>query len=51
MNVPKPAQGLPLGKIFLVAALAVACFHAAYTSIKFPAAGLLIFGYATALSG
>jgi apolipoprotein N-acyltransferase len=24
----------------------VACFHAAYTSLKFPAAGLLIFGYA-----
>jgi apolipoprotein N-acyltransferase len=30
-------------------ALAVACFHAAYTSLKFPAAGLLIFGYAFAL--
>ena len=26
--------------------LAVACFHGAYTSIKYPAAGLLIFGYA-----
>jgi len=38
----------PLGwkKSFLWLVLAVACFHAAYTSIKFPAAGLLIFGYA-----
>ena len=26
--------------------LAVACFHGAYTSIKYPTAGLLIFGYA-----
>ena len=30
-------------------ALAVACFHAAYTSIHHPAAGLLIFGYAFGL--
>jgi apolipoprotein N-acyltransferase len=30
-------------------ALAVACFHAAYTSLKFPAAGLFIFGYAFGL--
>jgi apolipoprotein N-acyltransferase len=34
------------GKSFLWLALAVACFHAAYASIKIPAAGLLIFGYA-----
>ncbi len=34
------------GKSFLWLVLAVACFHAAYTSTKFPAAGLLIFGYA-----
>ena len=27
-------------------ALAVACFHAAYSSLKFPAAGLFIFGFA-----
>jgi apolipoprotein N-acyltransferase len=27
----------------------VACFHFAYTSLKFPAAGLLIFGYALGL--
>jgi len=30
-------------------ALAVASFHAAYTSLKYPAAGLLIFGYAYGL--
>jgi apolipoprotein N-acyltransferase len=41
----------PLGwkKSFLWMALAVACFHAAYASIHFPAAGLLIFGYAYGL--
>jgi apolipoprotein N-acyltransferase len=41
----------PLGwkKSFLWLALAVACFHAAYTSIHYPAAGLLIFGYAFGL--
>ncbi|MGH7976813.1 MAG: nitrilase-related carbon-nitrogen hydrolase [Limisphaerales bacterium] len=33
-------------KSFLWLALAVACFHAAYISIKFPALGLFIFGYA-----
>jgi aryl-alcohol dehydrogenase-like predicted oxidoreductase len=38
-------------KSFLWLALAVACFHAAYTSLKFPAAGLLIFGYAFGSSG
>ena len=36
-------------KSFLWLALAVACFHAAYTSIHHPAAGLLIFGYAFGL--
>jgi len=30
-------------------AFAVACFHAAYTSVQYPAAGLLIFGYAYGL--
>ena len=30
-------------------AFAVACFHLAYASIRFPAAGLLIFGYAFGL--
>jgi apolipoprotein N-acyltransferase len=41
----------PLGwkKSLLWMTLAVACFHAAYTSLKFPAAGLLIFGYALGL--
>ena len=41
----------PLGwkNSFLWLTLAVACFHAAYTSIHFPAAGLLIFGYAYGL--
>ena len=34
------------GKSILWLALAVACFHAAYTSVKFPALGLFIFGYA-----
>jgi apolipoprotein N-acyltransferase len=47
MNLLHPSVK-PLGwkKSFLWLVLAVACFHAAYTSIKFPAAGLLIFGYA-----
>ena len=36
-------------KSLLWLALAVACFHAAYTSVKFPAAGLFIFGYAFGL--
>ena len=50
MNVLKPAANpLGWGKSFLWLALAVACFHAAYTSIHFPAAGLLIFGYAFGL--
>lgn len=50
MNILKPAA-IPLGwkKSFLWLALAVACFHAAYTSIQYPAAGLLIFGYAYGL--
>jgi apolipoprotein N-acyltransferase len=50
MNLLKPATD-PLGwkKSFLWLALSVACFHAAYTSIKYPAAGLFIFGYAFAL--
>ncbi len=36
-------------KSLLWLALAVVCFHAAYTSLKFPAAGLFIFGYAFGL--
>jgi apolipoprotein N-acyltransferase len=47
MNFFKPTAG-PSGwtKSFWSLVLAVACFHAAYTSIKFPLLGLLIFGYA-----
>jgi apolipoprotein N-acyltransferase len=50
MNIQNPS-GNPCDwkKSFLWLALAVACFHAAYTSIKHPAAGLLIFGYACGL--
>jgi apolipoprotein N-acyltransferase len=50
MNSTKTSAA-PLGwkKSFLWLALAVACFHAAYTSIHHPAAGLLIFGYAFGL--
>jgi apolipoprotein N-acyltransferase len=50
MNISKPSAA-PLGwkQSLLWAALAVACFHAAYTSLKHPAAGLLIFGYAYGL--
>jgi apolipoprotein N-acyltransferase len=36
-------------KSLLWLALAVACFHAAYTSVKFPMIGILIFGYALGL--
>ena len=50
MNIQKPsAEPLYWKKSFLWLVLAVACFHAAYTSLKFPAAGLLIFGYAFGL--
>jgi apolipoprotein N-acyltransferase len=50
MNIQKPsANPCGWGESFLWLALAVACFHAAYTSIYFPAAGLLIFGYAYGL--
>ena len=47
MNLLHPSAK-PLGwvKSFLWLVLAVACFHLAYASIQFPAAGLLIFGYA-----
>jgi apolipoprotein N-acyltransferase len=36
-------------KSLLWLAVAVVCFHAAYTSLKYPVAGLMIFGYALAL--
>lgn len=47
----KPTATEPLGwkKSVLWLVLAVACFQAAYTSIHYPAAGLLIFGYAYGL--
>ena len=47
MNIQNPSARPPgWGKSVLWLVLAVACFHTAYTSIRFPAAGLLIFGYA-----
>jgi hypothetical protein len=50
MNLGTPATGSAQQKNSLSwLALAVGCFHAAYTSIHFPAAGLLIFGYAFGL--
>jgi apolipoprotein N-acyltransferase len=46
----KPSVAPPVWKkSFLWLALAVVSFHLAYTSLKFPAAGLLIFGYAFGL--
>lgn len=50
MNFLKPSSE-PLGwkKSFLWLALAVTCFQLAYTSLKFPATGWLIFGYAFGL--
>jgi apolipoprotein N-acyltransferase len=47
-----PVEVLPLGwaTSFLWLGLAVTCFHAAYTSLRFPAAGFLILGYAFALA-
>ncbi len=46
----KPApEPLNWKRSLLWLALAVASFHAAYTSLKYPAAGLLIFGYAYGL--
>jgi apolipoprotein N-acyltransferase len=50
MHAIKPsAETLGWKKSFFWLALAVACFHLAYTSLKFPAAGLFIFGYALGL--
>ena len=50
MNIQKPSVK-PIGwiKSFLWLVIATACFHAAYASIRHPAAGLLIFGYALGL--
>lgn len=51
MTTPVGTSPEPLGwkKSVLWLALAAACFNAAYTSPKFPAAGWLVFGYAFAL--
>jgi len=50
MNIQKPsAKAVGWGKSFLWLIIAVACFHAAYASIRHPAARLLIFGYALGL--
>ncbi len=50
MTTLKPSAGpLSWRQSVLWSALAVACFHAAYTSLHYPAAGLLIFGYAFGL--
>ena len=50
MHVLKPsANPLDWKKSIFWLTFAVACFHAAYTSINFPAAGLFIFGYALGL--
>jgi apolipoprotein N-acyltransferase len=47
MNLPKPTAGpSSWTSSFLCLILAVACFHAAYVSIKLPLLGLFIFGYA-----
>jgi len=50
MNIQKTsANPCGWGISFLWLTLAVTSFHAAYTSIHHPAAGLLIFGYAYGL--
>jgi apolipoprotein N-acyltransferase len=50
MNIQNPSAKPPGWKQSLLwLMLAVACFHLAYTSSKFPAAGLMIFGYALGL--
>jgi len=46
MNMASKENQTGWGKSFLWLMLAVACFNLAYTSIKFPALGLFIFGYA-----
>ena len=48
-NLKTTAGPLNWKRSCLWLALAVACFHAAYTSINLPGAGLMIFGYAFAL--
>jgi apolipoprotein N-acyltransferase len=45
MNIQTPLESLGWKQSFMWLILAVVCFHAVYTSIHHPAAGLLIFGY------
>ena len=50
MNFQKPSvKPIGWGESFLWLTIAIASFHAAYASIRHPAAGLLIFGYALGL--
>lgn len=42
-NIQKPSEPLSREKSLLFAALAAVCFHAAYSTLKFPAAALFIF--------
>jgi len=50
MNTSKPTEKpLGWGKSILWLVVGVVCFHLAYTSLKWSAAGLFIFGYALAL--
>jgi len=46
MNIAPTEKQNGWGKSLLWLVFAVVCFHLAYTSIKFPALGLFIFGYA-----
>src|ERR1039457_7626006 len=46
MNIARTRKQSGWGTFLLGLALVVACFNAAYSSVKFPALGLLIFGYA-----
>jgi apolipoprotein N-acyltransferase len=48
-DIQKTSETLTLRKSILYVTIAVLCFHAAYSSLKFPAAGLFIFGYAYGL--
>jgi len=47
--IDQSSKSLDWRKSFLWLAVAVACFHAAYTLIQYPAAGLFIVGYALCL--
>jgi apolipoprotein N-acyltransferase len=49
ISATKPFGPLSWKQSFFWLALAVVCFHIAYTSVKYPIAGLFIFGYALGL--